>query len=217
MRFALCLLVGLLVLATGRITFDLPGSAQAVKASATQSGPPKVVEARLKGKKLIVTGENFSPGAVIFINGEKQKTRNDSDNPGTTLIAKKAGKNIPGDAVVSIQVVNVPGNSSDAFGFFSGRTVTIDDGGKTIDLRVGERFLLILKKSNFEWETSVQDSTVLKKVTDVEVIAGAQGVFEAQRVGQTKIDSIGNLPCTKLRPPCNMPSLQFELGVMVVQ
>jgi hypothetical protein len=218
-RFTVCLLVGLLVMAAGQITFDLRGGAQTVNASAQiqADAAPKVMDARLKGKKLILTGENFDPGSVIVINGEPQKTKSDSDSPGTRLIAKKAGKNIPGDAVVSIQVLNTAGVSSAAFGFFSGLTVTIDDGGKTIDLRVGERFLLILKKSNLEWETTVQDSTILKKVTDVDVIAGAQGVFEAQRVGQTKLDAIGNFPCAKLTPPCNMPSLQFELGVVVRQ
>lgn len=43
-------------------------------------------------------GENFSSGAVILLNGEEQITRNDDLNPSTTLIGKKAGKNVkPGD------------------------------------------------------------------------------------------------------------------------
>jgi hypothetical protein len=210
------LLVGLLVLATGQITFDSPGIATAVKAAAIQSDPaPKVLEARLSGKKLIVTGENFDPGAVIFVNGERQKTKNDSDNPSTRLVAKKAGKKMPDDEVVSIQVLNAAGPSSAAFGFFSGRTVTIEDGGKTIELSVGERFLLILKKDNFEWVANVQDPTVLKKVNDVGLITGAQGIFEAQRVGQTRVEALGEFPCSKLTPPCNMPSLRFDFNFVV--
>jgi Galactose oxidase, central domain len=60
--------------------------------------PPKITMASVAGKKLIVVGENFDPDAVILINGEEQKTRNDDQNPGTTLIGKKAGKKIkPGD------------------------------------------------------------------------------------------------------------------------
>ena len=59
---------------------------------------PKITMASVAGKKLIVVGENFNPDAVILINGEEQKTRNDDQNPGTTLIGKKAGKKIrPGD------------------------------------------------------------------------------------------------------------------------
>ncbi|HKP87595.1 MAG TPA: hypothetical protein VJZ26_15955 [Blastocatellia bacterium] len=217
MRFTICVLVGLLVMATGQITFDLRAGAQTVKAS-TQiqaDAAPKVMDARLKGKKLILTGENFDPGAVILINGEPQKTKTDSDNPGTRLIAKKAGKNIPGDAVVSIQVLNAAGASSAAFGFFSGRTVTIDDGGKTIELTVGERILLVLKNDNLEWAAEVQDSTILKKLTDVDIIAGAQGIFEAQRAGQTKLVAQGDPPCIKLKPRCLQPSVLFEFNIVV--
>ena len=65
--------------------------------------PPPIVRpvismASVAGRKLIVVGENFDPAAVILINGEEQKTRNDDQNPRTTLIGKKAGKKIrPGD------------------------------------------------------------------------------------------------------------------------
>jgi hypothetical protein len=207
----------LLVLATGQITFNLPGNAQAVKAAITQfETGPKVMDARLKGKKLIVTGENFSPDAVIFINGEKQKTKNDSDNPGTMLIAKKAGKKIPGDALVTIQVLNAAGSSSAAFGFFSGRTITIEDGDKTIEVRVGERIMLVLKDETLEWVAGVQDSTILKKVTDADIIPGAQGIFEAQRAGQTKLFAQGDPRCGKLTPPCQSPSFFFQLNVVVL-
>lgn len=52
------------------------------------------------GKKLFVYGENFEIGAVILLNGEEQKTKNDGQNPKTTLIGKKAGKKIKaGDRV----------------------------------------------------------------------------------------------------------------------
>jgi hypothetical protein len=216
MRLIVLLIVSILVLATTQVAVDFQSGAHAVKAAVIQSEPaPRIIEARLKGKKLIVTGESFAPGAAIFVNGEKQKTKNDSDNPTTVLIAKKAGKKMPDDALVSIEVQNTTGSSSTPFGFFSGRTVTIDDGGKTIDLKVGERFLLVLKKDDLEWETTVLDPTVLKKITDAEVIAGAQGIFEAQRAGQTKLSALGNPLCIKLRPPCLAPSLLFEFSVVV--
>ena len=60
--------------------------------------PPKITMASVAHKKLTVVGENFDPDAVILINGEEQKTRNDDQNPRTTLIGKKAGKKVkPGD------------------------------------------------------------------------------------------------------------------------
>jgi len=81
---------------------------------------PKITMASVAGRKLIVAGENFGPDAVILINGEEQKTRNDDQNPGTTLIGKKAGKKIkPGDR---LQVRNPDGPLSEEFIFIGPRT-----------------------------------------------------------------------------------------------
>ena len=77
--------------------------------------PPNITMASVAGKKLIVVGENFYPDSVILINGEEQKTRNDDQNPQTTLIGKKAGKKIkPGDR---LQVRNPDGPLSEEFIF----------------------------------------------------------------------------------------------------
>jgi Tol biopolymer transport system component len=82
----------------------------------TQSGVPvRITGASLAGKKLFLFGENFDPGAVILLNGEKQITRNDSQNPKNTLIGKKAGKVIKaGDR---LQVRNPNGTLSEEFTF----------------------------------------------------------------------------------------------------
>jgi hypothetical protein len=75
----------------------------------------KVTSASVSGKKLFLSGESFLVGAVILLNGEEEKTRNDDQNPSTMLIAKKAGKKIkPGDRV---QVRNPDGTLSDEFIF----------------------------------------------------------------------------------------------------
>jgi hypothetical protein len=63
-------------------------------------GSPRITGLSLKGKKLVVTGEGFGEGAVIFLNGEAQTTLIDSSNRTTRLIGKKAGKRIkPHDKV----------------------------------------------------------------------------------------------------------------------
>jgi N-acetylneuraminic acid mutarotase len=77
---------------------------------------PRITSATVKGKKLLVNGENFDPGAELLLNGEKQKkVSNDLGNPGSRLIAKKSGKKIQvGD---KLQVRNPNGTVSEEFTF----------------------------------------------------------------------------------------------------
>ena len=62
---------------------------------------PQISNALISGKKLFVDGQNFDDGADIFLNGDKQKTANDSEQPTNRLIAKKAGKKVKsGDKLI---------------------------------------------------------------------------------------------------------------------
>lgn len=77
----------------------------------TQAGGVVITAASIEGKKLFVLGENFDPGAVILLNGQEQKTKNDPTNPKTILIGKKVGRKIkPGD---TLQVRNPNGTLSE--------------------------------------------------------------------------------------------------------
>lgn len=212
MRLRACSIIGLVLLAIG--TFDFNAGVSKAQASTIQSdNPPRIFNARVKGRKLILTGENFAEGAVVMVNGEPQKTRNDEESPSTTLIAKKAGNYIPDNAAVTIQVQS--GNSlTEKFPFFKGLVVTLDDAGKPISLRVGDRFLLFLLKPDYEFTPAVLDETILRKVTDVD-IPGSQGVFEALRTGNTKLAAIGELPCHKTTPACLAPAINVEFTVIV--
>lgn len=78
---------------------------------------PKVVDAAVSGKKLIVFGENFSDSAVIVLNSEAQKTSNEPGSPTAALIGKKSGKRIGRGQRVIIQVRNSDGALSEAFNF----------------------------------------------------------------------------------------------------
>jgi len=61
---------------------------------------PVITSVTRQGKNLMVTGMNFDDGAVILLNGDRQKTLHDDQNPTTVLIGKKVGKFIqPGDRV----------------------------------------------------------------------------------------------------------------------
>ena len=75
----------------------------------------RIIRATVSGKKLLIFGEGFDEGAVILLNGEKQKTANDSADPSTSLVAKKSGKEImAGD---KLQVRNADGRLSQEFIF----------------------------------------------------------------------------------------------------
>jgi endo-1,4-beta-xylanase len=75
---------------------------------------PRIVSASTSGKKLFITGDLFEVGAELFINGEKQKkVSNDSENPATSLVARKSGKKVKSGDV--LQVRNPDGLSSNEF------------------------------------------------------------------------------------------------------
>jgi dienelactone hydrolase len=78
---------------------------------------PTIEDARVKGKKLIVSGAFFDSGAVIVVDGEDQKTKNDDGSSSTRLIAKKAGRLIPPGNTVTLQVRNPGGATSTDFVF----------------------------------------------------------------------------------------------------
>jgi hypothetical protein len=79
------------------------------------SRTPSITACSIKGKKLFVCGDGFDEGAVILLNGEKQKTANDSENPTTLLIAKKSGKKVSLDDKLRVQ--NSDGTLSQEFTF----------------------------------------------------------------------------------------------------
>lgn len=79
--------------------------------------PPAISGAAVSGKKLIVSGLNFSSGAKVFMNGDKQKTSNDDTNPTTVLIAKKAGRKVDVGETVTLQVRNSDNSLSSEYSF----------------------------------------------------------------------------------------------------
>jgi acetyl esterase/lipase len=78
---------------------------------------PKITSAEVTGKKLLVVGADFASGAVVVLNGRREKTKNDGQNLTTRLIAKKAGQKIAPGQTVSLRVENPGGKLSDEFTF----------------------------------------------------------------------------------------------------
>jgi hypothetical protein len=176
---------------------------------------PRVINARLNGKKLFVFGENFSDGAVIIVDGEPAKTRSDPDNPSGVLIAKKAGKWISPGKTVKIAVLNNTGATSLTFDFFSGFVLTLEEADKTLNLKVGDKFQVLLKKDGYEWTLDVPDPTIISRLADDSLLPGAQGLFQATKAGTTQLSANGDLPCRKSTPPCMAPTLGFRVTLVI--
>lgn len=93
------------------------------------TGPPlpMILNAMVQGKQLLVSGQNFGDGALLFscdtcampaTDGSKmKKTFNDELTPATLLVARKGGKSIAPGQTVNLQVKNPDGSVSNTFTF----------------------------------------------------------------------------------------------------
>ncbi len=62
--------------------------------------------------------------------------------------------------------------------------------GRTLGLHVGDRFVLKLGE-DFNWTPTVADQSVVQRVPGVLVVRGAQGIYEAERLGETDLTAVG--------------------------
>jgi hypothetical protein len=76
------------------------------------SNRPVLLQALISGKNLILYGQGFDAGAVLRINDETTKTRNDNPDPTQILFAKKAAKRIGEGQTVQLQIENPSGKRS---------------------------------------------------------------------------------------------------------
>ena len=93
--------------------------------------------------------------------------------------------------------------------------ITLADNGKTFTLHPGDSFLLNLGMDTFDWTVNVDNQDVLSRVKGVMVIRGAQGIYEANSLGQASLTAIGNPLCRNSVPACEMPSIMFRITVIV--
>ena len=175
---------------------------------------PQILTARFEGKKLKVTGQDFALGATILINGRQEKTKNSADNPTGELVAKKGRKRIGPDQVVTIHVVNPAGAASGGFRFFGGLTITLSDQGKTINLEVGQQFLVNLG-GGYGWQVAFDELRNLVAVPTLLPILGAQGIFQPVARGTTSFKAKGQPLCDKDKPPCPQNTVEFEVTIAI--
>lgn len=93
------------------------------------------------------------------------------------------------------------------------RLTTADDG-RTIDLVVGQRFLLALG-SSLNWTVAVADPAVVSRVVNILVVRGAQGVYVAKSPGTTTLSATGEASCRQAKPPCAIAARGFRVTLVV--
>ena len=94
------------------------------------------------------------------------------------------------------------------------RELTLADNGATVEMKVGDRFLLNLGDF-YDWNLNVADTSVLDRVKNIAVIKGSQGIYSARKPGRTTLSGAGDPACLKSTPPCAAPSILFEVTVVV--
>lgn len=90
---------GYTILNSAELGYDFPAVATPAPAVILAT----IVESLSGDKLLIVIGENFRPGAVILVNGDERKIRDESLNTLTTLVDKKAGKKVKPGARIQVR------------------------------------------------------------------------------------------------------------------
>jgi len=96
----------------------------------------------------------------------------------------------------------------------STQTVTLADDGLTITLHVGDSFLLKLG-DDYTWTPTVDDETIVSLAKGIAVVRGAQGVYDALKVGKTALTAAGDPVCRQGTPPCERPSRVFKIQIIV--
>ena len=188
--------------------------ASAAHAARMPQGEPQILSARLNGKKLVVTGLNFAAGAVLILNGQRLKTKNDAASPDTTLIVKKGAKKIGNNKLVTLEVENPGAGRSTAFKFFGGPIITHEDNGKVISLRVSDQFMLALG-GGYDWTIERSDGAVIAEALTFIPIPGAQAIYEAIKPGKIDLTAKGKPNCRLSLVPCAEPDLMFQAQVII--
>jgi hypothetical protein len=94
--------------------------------------------------------------------------------------------------------------------------VTEADSGKSYTLLKGDRLVVQLHDSSYEWtEPASSNDTVLHR-TGGSGGTSASATFSATAPGSADVTSTGDLPCRKATPPCMAPSRLFQVSVTVV-
>lgn len=92
--------------------------------------------------------------------------------------------------------------------------VTLSSNRTTLTLHVGQAFLLKLGDI-YIWNVQVADPAIVSREVNVLVVRGAQGIYQAHEAGTTRLTAQGDPACRKSVPACAMPSIAFQITLVV--
>jgi hypothetical protein len=93
-------------------------------------------------------------------------------------------------------------------------SVSVADDGRSISLQVGQRLLVNLGEE-FDWTVQVGDPSIISRVPNITLVRGVQGVYQANRVGQTALTANGDPACRKAQPACPQPARALQVQISV--
>lgn len=94
--------------------------------------------------------------------------------------------------------------------------VTLADDGQTLRLAVDAHFLLALGW-DYDWRVEVTDPSVVRRVINISVVRGAQGVYEARKPGKSDLVATGIPGCRSSTPPCSKPTRTFRIHLIIAR
>ena len=188
--------------------------------AAAQLPHPSVWEVYLSanGRDIAVRGA-FAPGSVVLINGEAQRTRQLSTDT-TILIVKRGVKKIHHIPRLEFAIQEPDGVVSTLFAPARLDTIaTLEDNGATVNLKVGDRVLVLLGNT-MTWRiySLSYDSSILgPNQGPGTAIIGYIGLFQAAAPGIAPLSITGDPLCILGNPPCSDTTTDFKVSFAVTE
>jgi hypothetical protein len=94
------------------------------------------------------------------------------------------------------------------------KTITLANHDSIINLKIGDRFVLMLG-SELDWSVTSSDPAVITRIKNILTIRDAQGVYQAQQAGNASLNASGEPVCRQQQPACVLPGRTFQIKIVV--
>jgi hypothetical protein len=120
----------------------------------------------------------------------------------------------PRPTLTATTIIPTPTENLDPDYYFIGRMISLDDVGKTIQMREGQDFYLSLGE-NYTWKVEIDPPDLVSQNLKITPEPGDQGIFIARDSGLGVLRATGVPACRQSNPPCARPDLLFHVFIQV--